>query len=151
MAAPRKQYQVVAPYITVLSATADGPRLIGLYRDHVLPDDVPQKQIDDHLACGLIRELDGPAPAPAEPAGDDLDDPAPAPAEPAGDDPDITPTRQAGVEPDPDPEAPGRPPESGPGSGKSAWVEYAVACGMDADEAAAMSRDEIIAAFPARV
>ena len=37
------------------------------------------------------------------------------------------------------------PPTTGPGSGREAWIDYAVARGMDRDEAAAMRRDDLIA------
>jgi hypothetical protein len=59
-----KQYKVTAPYITVLVNSGDGTsRMSGFYRDHILPPEVPDKQIRDHFAAGLIEEVDGPAPA----------------------------------------------------------------------------------------
>ncbi len=57
------QYKVTAPYITVLVTSGDGlPRMAGFYRDHVLPPEVPEKQIKAHLESGLIVEIPGPAP-----------------------------------------------------------------------------------------
>lgn len=66
-----KQYKVTAPYITVLVTSGDGlPRMAGFYRDHVLPPEVPEKQIRDHLSSGLIEEVEGAAPAPVASAED---------------------------------------------------------------------------------
>lgn len=59
-----KQYKVLAPYITVLATSGDGlPRMAGFYRDHILPPEVPEQQIRDHLLSGLIEEVNAPAPA----------------------------------------------------------------------------------------
>lgn len=55
-----KQYKVTAPYITVLVTSGDGlPRMAGFYKDHVLPPEVPDRQIKDHLEAGLIEEIEG--------------------------------------------------------------------------------------------
>jgi hypothetical protein len=60
-----KQYKVTAPYITVSVAGGDGQvRLTGFYRDHILPPEVPEQQIKNHVAAGLIEEIEGPADAP---------------------------------------------------------------------------------------
>lgn len=64
-----KQYKVTAPYITVLVASGDGTaRMSGFYKDHVLPPEVPDQQIKDHLEAGLIEEIEGPSPTPAKAA-----------------------------------------------------------------------------------
>lgn len=39
-----------------------------------------------------------------------------------------------------------QPPKAGAGSGKAAWFEYAVARGLDPEEAEGMTRDDLIAA-----
>jgi hypothetical protein len=65
-----KQYKVTAPYITVLVTGGDGlPRMSGFYKDHVLPPEVPERQIKAHLESGLIEEIEG-AKAPAVSAED---------------------------------------------------------------------------------
>ena len=66
-----KQYKVTAPYITVLVTGGDGlPRMSGFYKDHVLPPEVPERQIKAHLESGLIEEMESPVVVEDPPAPD---------------------------------------------------------------------------------
>jgi hypothetical protein len=66
-----KQYKVTAPYITVLVTSGDGlPRMAGFYKDHVLPPEVPDRQIKAHLESGLIEEMESSAVVEDPPAPD---------------------------------------------------------------------------------
>jgi hypothetical protein len=68
-----QRYRVVAEYITVRTAqfgghpTSRGPAMVGVYRDRVLPTDVPADDIERLLALGMIEPLEQPEqPVPAE-------------------------------------------------------------------------------------
>jgi hypothetical protein len=123
------RYQVTAPYITVTSAGPYGARLSGYYRDSVLPEDVPQRELDAHEAAGLIVKLDEPAPAPA------------AEPEPEDDEPPM-------VFDDPEPVE--KPTRDQP---KAAWVAYAVARtagtpgALSEDAANELSKSELVERF----
>lgn len=52
--APR--YVVTAPYITVVTGTQDGPKLIGLYTGAPVPADVSDESIKHHLGLGMIAK-----------------------------------------------------------------------------------------------
>ncbi|GAA3172501.1 hypothetical protein [Nonomuraea roseoviolacea] len=124
------RYQVVAPYVTVPTTTRRGQQVIGLLKGAFVPDDAPREWVDRHLRKKLIEKVASfaaPAPAPA---------PAPVVKEP-----------EKREEPQGDGDGLTAPPESGPGSGKQEWVDYAVARGMDRAEAASMKRDDLIAAL----
>ena len=127
---------MTAPYVIAQVATQQGPQMQGLHEGELVPADVSEQWIAHHLRKKMIEEVGGvqevggaaltlpPAPAAKEepPRGEELPGGASTP-----------------------PVAP--PPESGAGSSKQAWVEYAAARGMDRNEAAAMSRDDLIAAL----
>lgn len=68
------RYQVTVPYITVTTAGPFGPRMTGYYKDAVLPEDVPQAQLDAHEAGGLIVKLEEPS-APVEAEVEDVSEP----------------------------------------------------------------------------
>ncbi|MFI6793674.1 hypothetical protein ACIBG4_40720 [Nonomuraea sp. NPDC050383] len=126
------RYQVVAPYVTVPTMTQRGQQVVGLLKDAFVPDDASQEWLDRHLRKRMIAKVAGfdtPAPAPAP-------EPAPAPV-----------VKESEKREESKDDSPTAPPESGPGSGKQAWVDYAVARGMDRDEANGMSRDDLIAAL----
>lgn len=61
-----KQYLVVAPYVTMTTMTAQGPRLLGFHTNAPVPPDVPEDQIKHHLEMGLIVEVADPAAVSAE-------------------------------------------------------------------------------------
>lgn len=109
------RYQVVAPYVTVPTMTQQGLQIIGLGKGAFVPEDAPREWVERHLRKKLIEKV-----ATVQPS---------APAKNSGQDDETPPT----------------PPESGPGSGKQAWADYAVARGMDREKADAMTRDELIA------
>lgn len=50
-------YQVVAPYVTMPTATPYGKRIVGLNTGAPVPSDVPESVIQHHLKMGLIVEL----------------------------------------------------------------------------------------------
>lgn len=140
------QYKVTAPCLVhVPFHTPQGKQLGTLYAEALLPDSVPEEKVQFWLDAGMIAPVG--AAVEAEP------DSGPEVAKSQG--PEPAPARQPEVEVDPDPDVPppsvltGRtpPPESGPGSGKAAWVDYAVARDMDRAEAEGMSRDDLIKAL----
>ena len=51
-----KRYVVTAPYVTVVTGTHDGPKLLGFYLGATLPDDVSDESIKHHLDGGMIAE-----------------------------------------------------------------------------------------------
>jgi hypothetical protein len=115
------QYVVTAPCLVhVPFDTPQGKQLGTLYTGAVLPDSVPRDRIEFWLDGGMIEKVG------AEPAS--TPDPS-APPEPSG--PATPPGLQA-------------PPESGPGSSKDAWVDYAVQRGMDRAEADALNKADLI-------
>lgn len=122
------RYRVTAPYVLARTMTPDGPQVKGLYKDSLVPEDASSEWIERHLRKGMIEKLRVAAPAPAQ--NEEVPSPPPA-APPAG---------QASDGPQP-------PPTTGPGSGQQAWVDYAVARGMDRNEALGMKRDDLIAAL----
>lgn len=68
-----KSYVVTAPYVTLVTATPQGRRLVGFYRDAPVPGDVDQGVIDRHVEAGMIAEVGKepePAPSPAQQADD---------------------------------------------------------------------------------
>jgi len=126
-------YRVTAPYITVKISGMSGVEVRGFNAGAVLPEGVLEESIEHHLRKKMIEPLAQPEPTP---------EPAAATENP----------RPSGGSADPDaPPAPGDtpvpPPESGPGSGKAAWVDHAERMGMDRAEAEAMSRDDLIKAL----
>ncbi|MER7500448.1 hypothetical protein AB0L05_27700 [Nonomuraea pusilla] len=127
-------YKVIAPYVIAKTVTSEGVRMKGLNEGALVPDDVPEEWLAHHLRKKLIEKLPEPEAALT---------PAPA-SEQGGQSEEVPSTPQAAP---PGPETAQAPPESGPGSGKQAWVEYAVARGMSREEAGAMSRDDLIAAL----
>lgn len=131
------RYRVTAPYVIAKTVTADGPQMKGLYKDALVPDDVSEEWLAHHLRKKMIEKVGHAAPAPA---------PAPPRQQPQQ----ARPAQEAKPSEEDKPPAagePAAPPESGPGSGQKAWVDYAVARGMSRDEAAAMPRDDLIAAL----
>ena len=121
------QYKVVVPCIVhVPISAATGPELGTLYARDILPAAVPEKKIKFLLDGGMIAPVDedGSLP-PAEKAK------ATGPAEP--------PVAGAEVK---------MPPENGPGSGKDAWVDYAVASGaLSREDAESMSKGDLVKAL----
>lgn len=77
-----KQYQVVGACVTDIPTGGPmGPTRITLYKDAVLPSDVPAERIEHLLSVKLIKAV-GEAPAaqaekPATPAGEQGGDPKP--------------------------------------------------------------------------
>lgn len=133
-------YRVVAPYVMVKVRTVNGVEVKGLYAPSLLPEGTLPESIEHHLrkmyqGRPMIEKVGGPAPAPAPPSPALIEvtppTPVPVPAAPA---------------PAPGPGAVvTAPPTTGPGSGKAAWVEYAVGLSYGRADVEAMSRDEIIA------
>ena len=107
-------YVVTAPYITVVTSTHDGPKLLGFYAGAHLPDDVSEESIAHHLRLGMIAELEDAEAALAEPAepNDGLGT-LTNPEQPKG---------NASLE---------------------EWTAYATASGMSADELEGLTRDQI--------
>jgi hypothetical protein len=140
-------YKVTAPYITVKVETPLGSQVQGFAAGALLPDGVVEESIRHHLRRKMIEEVEvgsGQELAESESAengdgdgdGEDGGDPSTPPPPP----PPLEPAPSVGPEP-------AAPPESGPGSGKAAWVDYAMARGMDRAEAEGMSRDDLIKAL----
>jgi hypothetical protein len=133
----KKQYQVTSPYVTVLTAGADGTRMIGLYRDHVLPDDVPAQQIKDLLEGNLIAEI-------GTPEAESVD-----PAEHPGARPDALKAAQDARDARTG-EAPAKPKRD---ASKGDWEDYAVLStagtpgAMTADQAAELTKAELVERF----
>lgn len=133
-------WRVTAPYITVKVETTGGVQVRGYTADMLLPSGVLEESIRHHARKKMIEEVRVGDSAPEFTPG-----PMPVHAEQAA-------GRQASVEPEPDPDVPppsvttGRtpPPESGAGSSKAAWVDFAVASGFDREQAEGMSRDDLI-------
>jgi len=50
-------YRVTAPYVTVRTMTENGPRIIGLYKGAVVPDDAAEDWIEAHTRDQLIEEF----------------------------------------------------------------------------------------------
>jgi hypothetical protein len=130
------RYRVTAPYVIAKTVTSDGPQMKGLYKDALVPDDVSEDWLAHHLRKKMIEKVGQPAPAPAPSRQQSQQGKQPQDSKPAEE----AKTPSAAGEP-------AAPPESGPGSGQKAWVDYAVARGMNRDEAAAMPRDDLIAAL----
>lgn len=64
-----KRYRVIAPYVTMTTATPQGTRLVGFFKGAPVPLDVPQEQIGYHLRDNLIEEVpaaEAPAPEPVK-------------------------------------------------------------------------------------
>lgn len=107
-------YLVTAPYITVVTGTHDGPKLLGFYTGATLPDDVSDEAIEHHLNLGMIAEQKAAEAALTEPA---------EPADGLG-----TLTN----------------PEQPKGNASlEEWTAYATASGMTADELEGLTRDQI--------
>lgn len=124
-------YRVTAPYVIAKTVTSEGVRVKGLNEGAVVPGDVSEDWLAHHLRKNMIEKVGGAArPAPVS---------VPVQADPVVAQPRVSEPAQGS--------GPAVPPESGPGSGKGAWVDYAVASGMNRDEAAAMPRDDLIAAL----
>jgi hypothetical protein len=54
VAAKQVRYVVVAPYITAVTGTPEGPRFVGFYTGAVLPDDISEESIKHHLDNEMI-------------------------------------------------------------------------------------------------
>lgn len=52
------KYMVTGEYVTVKTATADGLRIVGLYRGAALPGDASPETVQHLLGRGLIAEVD---------------------------------------------------------------------------------------------
>lgn len=160
-------YRVTAPYVTVKVQTPMGVQVHSRQAGALLPEGVLRESIEHHLRKKMIERVEvaegEPEPerepvltreqweqlAAREPAAGPDSDPAVPPFNEggtlhSGGSAETGMTGDPAPESEPEPEAP---PESGPGSGKNAWIDYAVAKGMDRDEAAAMTRDDLIAAL----
>lgn len=121
-----EQYKVVAACLVhVPISTERGPALGTLYAGDLVPPGVPAGKLDFWLSGGMIAPVGGNAPQ---------DQPSGEPEEPEGS------GRGSGETATP-------PPESGPGSAKAAWVDYAVAQGMSRDDAQGMDRADLIKAL----
>jgi hypothetical protein len=115
------QYVVTAACLVhVPFDTPQGKQLGTLYTGAVLPGSVPKERIKFWLDGGMIAKVD--------------EEPAEEPAPSASSDPATPPEVKA-------------PPESGPGSSKEAWVEYAVARGMARADAEALNKADLIKAL----
>lgn len=90
------------------------------YAGAVLPEHLPAEELKRLEGRGLLAKVA--EPVAAKPQAD-------PPSDPAGDG-----------------SAPDRPSAAG---AKAAWVEYAVAQGMDRDEADKLTRDQLVDAYPA--
>ncbi|MFB4306981.1 hypothetical protein [Actinomadura sp. GTD37] len=140
-------YRVTAPCLVhVPVRTATGPALGTVYAGDVLPGGVPEEKIRFWLDGGMIEEIE---------AADEPESGGPEVAKGQGPEPGQAPGRQPGVEVDPDPDVPAPsvtagitpPPTGGAGSGKEAWVDYAVARGFTREDAEGMTRDDLIKAL----
>lgn len=151
-------YKVLAPYVYVRVRTQGGVEVKGVYQDALLPEETLPESIEAHLrkqygGRPMIERVGGPAPVAkskpkSKPESAPVREPVEAPPAPAPA-PELTPNPEPTPDPDPDPEpeqveAPAAPPTTGPGSGKAAWVEYAVALGFLREEVTALGRDELI-------
>jgi hypothetical protein len=135
-------YRVTAPYITVKVETLSGTEVRGYHAGAVLPSGVLPESIEHHLRKKMIAPLPTPAAESAEPAQDEGSEGSAAKSsESSADSSTGSATPSASTPP------PAAPPESGPRSSKAAWVDYAVARGLDRAEAEAMSRDDLIKAL----
>jgi hypothetical protein len=139
------QYVVTAPCLVhVPFDTPQGRQLGTLYADAVLPGGVPEEKIRFWLDAGMIREVKAKALEPVAVQGPEVSKsqgPDPAKLDNGG-----TLPPAGGQDPAKTPE-PSAPPESGPGSGKAAWIDYAVARGFTRADAEGMSRDDLIKAL----
>lgn len=164
---------MTAPYVTVKVETPMGVQVHARQQGALLPEGVLQESIAHHLRKKMIERVEvaeGEPEPEREPVLTREQWEQLAAREPGADPdsaPDVPPFNEGGTPPSgasvvanttdqghpvvpqstPEPPEPAAPPESGPGSGKPAWVEYAVAQGMDRDEAKAMPRDDLIAAL----
>jgi len=114
-------YEVTAPLATGKDSAG---KLHYWYTGAVLPDGIPADELTRLVGRGLIREIP-PADLPASTDEDAGPDGTTAPAR-------TTPTVD-------------RPKKVAP---HATWIDYAVARGMDRDQAAKMSKGELIDAFP---
>lgn len=128
------RYRVIAPYVIVRTLSQDGPTMKGLGEGALVPDDASADWLRHHLRKKMIEKVGGEAPTSP-----------PAQQENASTEGSTKPAAHEGQQASPP--SPAAPPESGHGSSKQAWVDYAVARGMSSDEAASMSRDDLIAAL----
>lgn len=117
------KYTVTGEYITVLTATSDGVRLVGLYKGAPLPGDVPQESIDHHLSTGQIALVE-----------EVTDDPVAQGA-------DVPPS---GSFPNPSAVQTGEPKKS---ASKAEWVDYAVSKGADRADAESATKDDLVAVW----
>jgi hypothetical protein len=121
------QYVVTAPCLAhVPFDTPQGKQLGTLYTDAVVPGSVPKELIDFWLDSGMIKPVDG-GKAPS--------------ASPASKAPDSSGSGGRGELK--------APPESGPGSSKEAWVDYAERRGMKRADAEALNKADLIKAVMA--
>lgn len=124
------QYVVTAPCLVhVPFDTPQGRQLGTLYAGAVLPGSVPKEKVKFWLDNGMIKKVE--AKASPEPEQEE--------SRPEG--------SEVAKSQGPTPEVEGgltAPPTSGQGASKAAWVDYAVAKGMDRDVAERKSRDDLI-------
>jgi hypothetical protein len=113
-----KTYVVTAPYVTVVTGTPDGPKLLGFYAGAHLPDDVSEESLAHHLSLGMIAEQKDAEAVLAEPA---------EPSDGLG--------TLASVE------------QPKGNASLEEWTAYATASGMTADELEGLNRDEIRALY----
>lgn len=101
------------------------------YQGAVVPESIPATDLNRFVELGLIKKLDEPRTTPQ--GGDpELRDTGKEPKEPATTPPAGSVTAQRPLQV----------------AAKSAWVDYAVACGMDRVAAEAMSKADLISALP---
>lgn len=134
------RYQVVAPYVLLSVDTADGRRRQGFGKETIVPDSVPQQEIDDHVTCGMIVKLDpGPAPSPSPPEPD-----AGTGGEGSG---------ESGKDREETPVNPGALVEPKRDDPKGAWEDYAVALTagtpepLTKEQASALTKAELLERF----
>jgi hypothetical protein len=135
------RYQVVAPYVLLTVDTTDGWRKQGYGEGTIVPDSVPQQEIDDHVNCGLVVKLDSPpAPSPDPPLEQEVT------GEASGESGSIR-KDSAGVD---TVELPAEPKRDDP---KGAWEDYAVALTagtpepLTKEQASALTKAELLERF----
>ncbi|MGI5423065.1 hypothetical protein [Actinomadura luteofluorescens] len=121
------KYVVTAPCLVhVPFDTPQGRQLGTLYTGAVVPESAPKEKIQFWLDGGMIRKVE------AAPEPEQTEEPG---------SPEVS--KSQGPTPAPEGDlAP--PPTGGAGSGKDAWVDYAVKRGFTREEAEGMSRDDLI-------
>ena len=122
-------YVVTGPAVTV---TDRAGKLRYYYADALLPGDVSAEQVARLVGRGLVAEV-------ADPLTAVLAEPPTPPTDTAAPDASATAPVATGA---------GRPERPAQVATKAAWVDYAVARGMDRAKAEAMNKGELLDAFP---